>query len=461
MDYADALHWWYQRVDFEKRPAGPDDLKLDRMRSLLSRIGNPQDRLRIVHVAGSKGKGSTSAMFEAVARAAGMCTGLFTTPHLSDVSERIQVNGQPISRNELAHRLTDLRPAADAMDDAPTFFELATALAFHHFAAIGVDLAVIEVGLGGRFDSTNVCTPVLSVITSISYDHTAILGDKLSQIAFEKCGIIKPGVPVISGVVDPDIAEVIRTISRERNAPLLELERDFGFSYDPARVEMDCTVKSSNMCYRVLASRERERPEKLHKLWPVSPPVADARGSLSYEINLLGAHQAANASLVVTAARLLNIPNDAVHTGLATVQWPARMEVFAGPPLTILDCAHNIASARTVVETLNESFPPSPRTLIFASSADKDVPGILRTLLPAFDNVIFCQFGDNPRATPPERLLELAKQIRPDMEMTAVETAACGLARQSSLDKQNQIVVITGSVFLAGEVRPLLLAKPG
>ncbi len=460
MDYADALHWWYQRVDFEKRPAGPDDLKLDRMRSLLSRIGNPQNRLKIVHVAGSKGKGSTSAMFEAVARAAGLRTGLFTSPHLSDVSERIQVNGQPISQVELAQRLTELRPAADAMADVPTFFEIATALAFHYFAEIGVELAVMEVGLGGRFDSTNVCTPVFSVITSISYDHTAILGDKLSQIAFEKCGIIKPRVPVISGVVEPAIAEVVRTISNERNAPLLELERDFGFTHVPGRVAMNGCVTPSNMHYQDLASQERQRPEEALSPLRVVPPVAHAPGSPLFDLNLLGAHQAANASLVVAGSRLLDLPDDAVHVGLKCVHWPARMEVFPGPPLTILDCAHNVASARTVVETLNESFPSGPRTLIFASSADKDVPGILRTLLPAFDRVIFCPFGNNPRATSPERLLELAKQIRSDMAMTAVESAACGLARQSAPDQPNQIVVITGSVFLAGEVRPLLVAKP-
>jgi dihydrofolate synthase / folylpolyglutamate synthase len=441
MDYATALHWWLHRVDFEKRPAGPDDLKLDRMRSLLSRLGNPQNQLRIVHVAGSKGKGSTSAMLESVARAAGLRTGLFTSPHLCDVSERIQVNGQPITQDQLAIRSSEIRHAADAMPDLPTFFEIATALAFHHFAVVGVELAIIEVGLGGRFDSTNVCQPLLSVITSISHDHTAILGDTLTQIAFEKCGIIKPGLPVVSGVTDLEASAVVRRTCHERHAHLMELERDFRFMYSAGQVTAGGEVVNGNMKFRVSGSPK-----------------------ISIDINLLGAHQAANASLVVAAMQSLRkagivISDDAVRAGLATIHWPARMEVFPGPPLIVLDCAHNVASARTVVETLDESFPNGRRVLVFASAADKDVPAILRTLLPAFDAAVFCRFGNNPRAVATDRLIEWAREIRPEMATNAIEDplAACGLARESG----PRIVVITGSVFLAGNVRPSLVSKTG
>lgn len=454
MDYATALDWWLHRVDFEKRPAGPDDLKLDRMRSLLARLGNPQDQIRIIHIAGSKGKGSTSAMFESVARAADLRTGLFTSPHLCNVSERIQVNGQSIQPKQLAQRLTEIRPAADAMPDPPTFFEIATALAFHHFAAVGVELAIIEVGLGGRFDSTNVCRPILSVITSISHDHTAILGDTLAQIAFEKCGIIKSGIPVVSGVTQPDLSQLIRSICEERHAPLLELDRDFGFTYVPSQVKVQHGAVSGicgEMSFCDAASRNRQLSQVEHS-------------SRQYVIGLLGAHQAANASLVVAGTSLLadvgiNITDFELGIGLMTVKWPARMEVFPGPPLTVLDCAHNVASARTVVETLDESFPEGPRVLVFASSADKDVPAILRELLPAFNAVVFCRFGNNPRAVTLDRLMQWAREIRSDMPISAVDNplAACSLAREYS----PTIVVITGSVFLAGEVRPSLLSKTG
>jgi dihydrofolate synthase/folylpolyglutamate synthase len=443
MDFATALDWWLHRVDFEKRPARRDELRLDCMRSLLTRLGNPQDRQRIIHVAGSKGKGSTSAMFEAVARSAGLRTGLFTSPHLCDVRERIQVNGQPIGPDQLATRLTEIRHIADSLPEPPTFFEIATALAFHHFSKLGVELAIIEVGLGGRFDSTNACRPILSVITSISHDHTAILGDKLSQIAFEKSGIIKPGIPMVSGVVQAEAAHVVRDICRDRKSPLIELDHDFAFEHIAGRVDANGITATAEMKFHVAGSQE-------------------APGSFIFDVNLLGRHQAANASLVVAARPLLaaagiDIRDDALRAGFATVRWPARMEVFPGSPLTVLDCAHNVASAHATVDTLNESFPKGRRTLVFASSNDKDVPGILRVLLPEFHTAVFCRYGNNPRAVPAEQLAELAHSICPDMPTRAVDNPldACAIAFSTS----PEIVVVTGSVFLAGEVRPTLLAN--
>src|SRR5262245_10379976 len=198
--YADALRFWFGRVNYEQRTPQASDLKLDRMRALLGRLGDPQWRLRILHVAGSKGKGSTSAMLAAVLRRAGYRTGLFTSPHLCRVEERIQVDGQSIKPDELACHLTDIRAAVGSGGAArmPTFFEVATAVGFLHFMRRRVAAAVVEVGLGGRFDSTNVCLPVVSLITSISHDHTQQLGERLAQIAMEKAGIVKPRRPVVS-----------------------------------------------------------------------------------------------------------------------------------------------------------------------------------------------------------------------------------------------------------------------
>jgi dihydrofolate synthase / folylpolyglutamate synthase len=218
MDYEQALDFWTSRINFEVRTPAPGELQLAPMRALLDLLGNPQDRLRIVHVAGSKGKGSTCALLATILRHAKYRTGLFTSPHLSQIEERIQVDGQPLARDELTSLLNEIRSVLDSADGRriqPTFFEMATALGFLHFARRQVDAAVIEVGLGGRLDSTNVCDPVLSVITSISFAHTR---------------------PVVSGVKVPEARDVIRQISRQREAPLQELGVDFEYRYDPGMI---------------------------------------------------------------------------------------------------------------------------------------------------------------------------------------------------------------------------------
>src|SRR5438067_8615691 len=222
MTYDEALAFWYGRVNYERTAPQPADLKLDRMRALLHRLGDPHERLRTVHVAGSKGKGSTCAMLASVLRCAGYRTGLFTSPHLVDVRERIQIDGELIGRDEVAVLMDEIRPAVEALEaegQPPTFFEVGTALGFLHFLRRGCDIAVIEVGLGGRFDSTNVITPLVSVITSISLDHTAILGETVEKIAFEKAGIIKRGVPVVSGGTDPAARGVVGQVGGEVGAP--------------------------------------------------------------------------------------------------------------------------------------------------------------------------------------------------------------------------------------------------
>lgn len=455
MLYDESLEWWYRRVDFERRPLGPTELKLDRMKSLLAQLGNPQDRLAIVHVAGSKGKGSTSAMIEAIARAAGLRTGMFTSPHLQVVNERIQFNGLPIDRGQLAECLTHIRPFADAMADPPTFFEIATAAAFLCFDLANVDLAVVEVGLGGRLDSTNVCRPRLSVITSISFDHTAILGDRLPQIAFEKCGIIKPGIPVVSGVVEREAAEVVRRVCDEQAAPLLELDRHFRCEHVPGRVAGSGAVTQAKMTVSALPALASMVDSDVHCYVAAkfTPPE-------EFALNLLGAHQAANASLAVVACHVLNtvgfnIAEPAMAHGLKSVYWPARLEVFAGPPLTVLDCAHNVASAQRLAETMATSFPAGRRILVFGCANDKDTNGILAALLPTFDGAVFCRFGNNPRAIALEQLKEIARQVgRADSILTS--ESPIDAYRLACLQKPT-IVVITGSVYLAGELRPTLL----
>ncbi len=243
--YEAALAFLLGRIDYERMlsiPYGQRDFRLDRMRELAERLGNPQEQLQIVHVAGTKGKGSTAATITAILAAAGYRTGLYSSPHLERLEERIALDGQECPPEALAALIERVRPTVLEMDrqagpgsHGPTYFEILTALALLYFVEHAVDVAVLEVGLGGRLDSTNICTPAVAAITSISYDHTRQLGSTLAAIAGEKAGIIKPGVPVISGVVDAEPRDVIARIAAEQHAPLVELGRQFEFAYHPAR----------------------------------------------------------------------------------------------------------------------------------------------------------------------------------------------------------------------------------
>jgi dihydrofolate synthase/folylpolyglutamate synthase len=436
--YRQALAWWYGAVNYEVRAPLPDDLRLDAMRALLHRLGEPHRRLRLLHVAGSKGKGSTSAMLAAVLRRAGYRTGLFTSPHLCRVEERLQVDGEPISVLELTALLDDIRAAVTAGPALePTFFEIATAACFLHFLRRRVDAAVLEVGLGGRFDSTNVCRPAVALITSISFDHTQQLGNRLASIAMEKAGIVKPGLPTMSGVTVPEARQVIERICRERGAPLYQLGVDFHYRYEPGQVTGDGL-----------------RPPRVQVLtrqrtWPV------------LELGLLGEHQAANAAVALAGvehlrARGWHVGDAAVAAGLAGVEWPARLEVVGRRPLVVLDCAHNVASAQALADTLRQSFPATRRLLVFAGSSDKDLAGMLRVLAPLFGHVFLTRYAHNPRSVPPEVLAGLLPRDA-DLAVTLCPTAVEGWHAARDAAGPADLICVTGSVFLAGELRPLLV----
>jgi dihydrofolate synthase/folylpolyglutamate synthase len=477
MTYEEAIAFWFGRINYEQRTPRLTDLKLDRIRTLLGLLGNPQDQLRIVHVAGSKGKGSTSAMLESILRHAGYRTGLFTSPHLCQVEERIQVDARPIPPQALAALMNEIRAAIARMEEddlssattgqGVTFFEVATALGFLYFARQEVDLAVVEVGLGGRFDSTNVCRPLVSVITSISFDHTQQLGNRLNEIAMEKAGIVKPDRPTISGVTDPEPGQVIEAVCRERHSSLQQLGTDFHFQYQPGQVFKEET--------------RNQRPEKP----PVVCVTTGRRAWPAMKLGLWGGHQAANAALAVACVELLRdqglrIGDEAVQAGLTSVHWPARMEIVGYQPLVVLDCAHNVASAQALVETLRTSFPPTEseshepskdgsmakdglrsgilgqRVLIFAGSSDKDLAGMLKALSSSFDHVFLTRYSHSPRAVEPERLGEILKEQSP-MPFTVCRTPADAWASALSISRTDDLICITGSVFLAGELRPLVM----
>jgi dihydrofolate synthase / folylpolyglutamate synthase len=430
MTHDEAIAFWYGRINFEVRSAGPGDLKLERMRALLRRLGDPQDRLRLVHVTGTKGKGSTCAMLASVLQSAGYRVGLFTSPHLTHVEERMQVNGEPISHAELVACMEEVAPAVRAMEaethfPSPTFFEIGTALGFLHFVRRRCDIAVIEVGLGGRFDSTNVCRPLVSVITNVGLDHTAQLGHTLEAIAYQKAGIIKRRVPVVSGVAHEGARAVVRQVAKELEAPLWEVGDLSGGRQPPVFGE---------------------------------PQGADAPRS----VGLPGAHQRANAAVALAAIDRLReagmpIPDAAVTRGLAEVKWPARVERIAENPTVILDTAHNVPSASALVDTLREYFPvPGAKRVVFAVSSDKPVADILRVLAGYFDFFHLTRYANNPRSVPPEKLAALLSEVAPGkLFMTHATSLDAWTAARTSAN-HDDLICITGSVFLAGELCPVL-----
>jgi dihydrofolate synthase/folylpolyglutamate synthase len=467
-----AIRFLADRIDYERTRAMPYDesrLGLDRMRQLLDRLGNPGLDLPIVHVAGTKGKGSTSDMIAAALGAAGYRTGLFTSPHLEGVEERMAIDGRPCQPGELVELIRLVRPVVEAMDRldpggsgpaGPTYFEITTAMALLHFARRGVQAAVLEVGLGGRLDATNVCMPRVAVITSISFDHTQQLGDTLAAIAGEKAGIVKPGVPLVSGVVQPEPREVIRLVCRQRGCPLIERGTDYEFDYEPPR--------------------HAERGGQVGRVRFRTPA-----GSQDFALGLLGRHQAANAATALAVLDQLRqsdwrLPEAAVGRALAGLACPARIELLARQPAVVLDAAHNVASAEALLETLAESFSATRRLLIFAATRDKDYRGMLARLLRCFDEVFFTCYLDNPRAVPPQELAACAAQLwaekgpgpfgrhgpqrgsegsdpRPLSSRWPIYDNPAG-AWQAAIGRSrpDDLICITGSFFLAAEIRRLL-----
>jgi dihydrofolate synthase/folylpolyglutamate synthase len=445
---ATALDFLKSRIDYERTwtvPYGQRDFRLDRMRELLARLGNPHQGPNIVHIAGTKGKGSTAATIESILRAAGYRTGLYSSPHLHRVEERLMVDGAICPPEELSELVTTLQPAVAAMDaqppeddrgsNRPTYFEVVTALAWLRFARHRVEVAVLEVGLGGRLDSTNVCQPRVSVITSISYDHTQQLGADLAAIAGEKAGIIKDGVPVVSGVLAPEARAVVGAVAAEHGCRLIQLGADFDFSYRPPR-HLELADARGQMDFRCLSGERSEL--------------------VDLELALLGEHQAANTAVALSTVRELanqewRISEPTIRRGLANVRWPARIEVLGRNPAVVLDAAHNVASIEALVRVLDQSFSCARRLAIFATTRDKDVRGMLEVLLPRFDDVIFTRYRNNPRGVDAEALEALSAGIAgARRHLSADPDAAWKLAGEMA--SPEDLVCITGSFFIAAEI---------
>ena len=456
--YEQAIGYLFDRINFERTPAnGAGDFKLSRTRQLLEQLDHPQNRFSTVHIAGTKGKGSTAIMLTEILSASGYRVGLYTSPHVEAFEERMQVAHQgptPAQIVELVRRVQVAVRHCETTDTpfSPTFFEITTAIAWLFFEMQRAEIIILEVGLGGRLDSTNVCSPIACVLTTISRDHVQLLGSTLAQIAREKAGIIKPRTPVISGVRASEAREVIAATCKEQNAELWQLDQDFKYTHHPDACE-DNSLDDSSFLATNFELVDVTTPSDCWEKMPLT---------------LAGEHQAHNAAVALATVdrlRLLgwNISPEAAKAGLARVRWPMRIEVISRQPTVIVDAGHNWESISALAKTLEASFSPTShagiaprRVLIFAATKDKDVVGILRQLLPRFDTVILTQYLNNPRAVPPKQLHKLIQSVS-DRPCHVTTTPAEAWRFAQRMTTPNDLICVTGSFFIAAEMRELIL----
>ena len=381
---------------------------LENVTAIVERLGRPDRTFKSVHVAGTNGKGSVTAMVDAALRAAGHRTARYTSPHLTDLSERFVIGGRPVAHDTLVCAVATVRDVVESLRSdgtlgvQPTFFEVTTAVAFELFRRAEVEVAVLEVGLGGRLDATNIVSPVVTAITSIALDHQLYLGSTLAEIAFEKAGIIKSGVPVVVGPVDPESLSVIARVANERGAALI-----------------------------------RATP-------------ADAA---PFTVGLHGDHQRANAGVAVRlleqlTARGVGVPSDAVARGLADPEWPGRLDQRRLPDgrELLLDAAHNPAGAAALASYLTAESQRRP--LVFAAMRDKDIDGMFRILLPAIGAAVMTR-ASNPRSADPGMLADSARTIAPALPIAIEPSSTDALAAAWRMSPR---IVVAGSIFLLGDV---------
>lgn len=435
--YEKALDFLYSFINFEhKRLDRYKANKLDPSRParLMAALGNPHQQFTALHIAGTKGKGSVAAMCAAALRAAGLKVGLYTSPHMVDFRERVRVLTPAdalgiIPKSDFVHHMDRIQEVASYVEGI-TWFEILTAIAFLHFAKCQVDVAVVEVGLGGRLDATNVLTPLVSVITSLSLDHTYFLGDTIAEIAFEKGGIIKPGIPVVTAPQPAAALERLREISAERKAPLLTVGEDYAYrtlTHGPHGQTLAITG-----------------PNNTGQQWEVS-------------VALAGAHQAENATVALASLQTArdhfpSLTDTALAQGLAEVEWPGRLQLlWEGPttPTLLLDCAHNEDSAAKLSDALRDDYDFERLLLIYGVSADKNVDGMMHHLFAAADQIIVTQ-SEHPRATAPHELAQLAAEHQYEVMVAADLATAVTTAWQNAT--ADDLICVTGSIFIVGDL---------
>ncbi|MDH5694992.1 MAG: bifunctional folylpolyglutamate synthase/dihydrofolate synthase [Dehalococcoidia bacterium] len=430
MNYQEAIDYISSYTDYEKvgMPHDPALYDLRRVEELLAHLVNPHLKARSVHITGTNGKGSVAAMVASVLNASGYTTGLYTSPHLHTWRERIRVNDELISEEELATLVEKLKPEVEAVNQKATYgrittFEFLTVLAFAHFKLKRADFQVLEVGLGGRFDATNVTTPEVCIITSISYDHMDVLGSTLAEIAAEKAGIIKPGSLVVTSPQLDEVAVVIEEVCR-------------GYGVQLIKVGSDVTWQGLD--------------------FDLDKQLLRVKGRLdSYELSipLLGQHQLDNAATAVAALEVLagkgfNISRESIISGLGRVSWPGRLQILSYHPLVVVDGAHNIDSARRLKQSIKQYFDFDRAILVIGASCDKDIASIAAELFSLFDKVIVTR-SRHPRAMEPVALV--AEFARHGVKTQVVEDVPSALSQALALAGDRDLVCVAGSLFVVAE----------
>jgi dihydrofolate synthase / folylpolyglutamate synthase len=424
--YEEAVEWIHARLRLGIKPG------LTRMEWMLDRLGHPERRMKTIHVGGTNGKGSTVTFLRSILETAGYRTGTFTSPYFEQFNERISINGQPISDEELVQAANIIKPLADELEETelggPTEFEVITAMSLYFFAKINpVDVVIYEVGLGGRFDSTNVIHPLVSVITSIGLDHTNILGDTYEKIAFEKAGIIKNGVSVITGVKQPEALEVIRSRAAELKSPIYQLGENFFHD------EKESLHNGEQFTFTSMFSKHKK-----------------------LETSMIGSHQVDNASLAVMAAEILSnyysfiIDESHIREGLKKAYWPGRLEVLSDSPLVVIDGAHNEEGITALATEIKSRFADNKVSILFAALTDKKLDRMINILDEVSDSLTFTTF-DFPRAAKAEELFEAGS---PSENKTIAHDYKKYLESKIVDLKENEVLIVTGSLYFLSEVKP-------
>lgn len=432
MNYDEAIKYIKETAKFGSKYG------LERTEKILEFLGNPHKHIKTIHVAGTNGKGSTTAMLTSILMDAGYNVGTYISPYIEEFEERIQINRNNIPKEELAEVITEVSKAVSKVVDLgyinPTEFEIITCAGFLYFHKKNIDYAVIEVGLGGRLDSTNVITPILSIISSISLDHTQILGDTLDKIAYEKAGIIKENVPVILFPQEKVAEDVIEKTCKEKNSKLIKVPRDISE-------------------YVAVTSNTLEGKEIKTQQINLKNEYID-----SYELSLLGKHQILNSTVVVYAAReLMNlgvkISKDNIINGLKSVQWPGRLEIMKNNPLVVIDGAHNIDGIKKLTESIDLYFKYNKLILILGILADKQVEDMIEAIAPKAERII--------SVTPHSDRAELAEDLKIEIEKLGVSCEAIDSYEEAykkalSYCNDDDLLLISGSLYMIGDMRKII-----
>ncbi|WP_291571926.1 bifunctional folylpolyglutamate synthase/dihydrofolate synthase [Clostridium sp. UBA4548] len=433
MNYQEAINYIENTAQFGMK------LGLERTEKILELLGDPHKKVKMIHIAGTNGKGSTTAMVSRVLMEAGYKVGTYISPYIEEFEERIQINNENIPKEDLVHIITEVSKAIDEVIalgyQNPTQFEIITCAAFLYYHIKKVDYAVIEVGLGGRLDSTNVITPILSIITSISLDHVAILGDTLDKIAFEKAGIIKEGIPTVLFPQQPEAELAIEKVATEKKSLLIKVDNDKARFIDSYEVEVN---------------GEKKVIQKVE--------IKTLRENYNLELALLGKHQIFNATVAVHACEKLidlgaKISKENIANGMKTVKWPGRLEIMKTDPRVVIDGAHNIDGISKLTESIDMYFKYDNLILILGILADKQVREMIETIVPKASRVI--------AVTPNSERAELAEDLKAEIENLGVACEAVEDYREAyekalSYCTEKDLLLISGSLYMIGDMRRII-----